>query len=270
MGVTIQFESHSNELAAVLEYENDPDCLEFYDQPHPSIPLEYVAKNGRRLQVLHTADFFVLRTASAGWVECKTEHDLAALAEQSPERFRKAEDGTWHCPPGENYASRFGLRYHLRSSRETDLVYRRNLEFLEDYLRGALIVSDAARTTILAMVRAKPAITVAELMRVTDPFGPDDIYGLIAAADLHVDLRAAPLTDAAQVPVFCSKEEAQAHSTVTRLSPPVTTDRKPFVSVAAGQVVSWDGNRWEIVNVGASKTGLLARWVSCRDAAFDV
>ena len=30
MGVTIQFESHSNELAAVLEYEHDPDCLEFY------------------------------------------------------------------------------------------------------------------------------------------------------------------------------------------------------------------------------------------------
>lgn len=145
MGVTIQFENHSNELAAVLEYENDPDCLEFYDQPQPSIPLEYVAKNGRRLHVLHTADFFVLRTASAGWVECKTEHDLATLAEQSPERFRKAEDGTWHCPPGEDYASRLGLRYHLRSSRETDLVYRRNLEFLEDYLRAALIVADAAR-----------------------------------------------------------------------------------------------------------------------------
>jgi putative transposase len=258
MGVTIQFESHSNELAAVLEYENDPDCLEFYDQPQPSIPLEYVAKNGRRLHVLHTADFFVLRTASAGWVECKTEHDLVTLAEQSPERFRKAEDGTWHCPPGKDYASRLGLRYHLRSSRETDLVYRRNLEFLEDYLRAALIVSDAARTTILAVVRAKPAITVAELIQVTDPVGPDDIYGLIAAADLYVDLRAAPLTDAARVSVFCSTEEAQAHSTVTRLSPSVMADRKPFVSVAAGQAVSWDGKRWEIVNIGTSKTGLLA------------
>src|SRR5213078_890636 len=143
-------------------------------------------------------------------------------------------------------------------SRETDLVYRRNLEFLEDYLRGALIVKDAARTTILAVVRAKPAITVAELLQATDPFGPDDIYGLIAAADLYVDLRAAPLIDAARVPVFCSMEEAQVHSTVTRLSPPVTTDRKPFVSVATGQAVSWDGKRWEIVNVGASKTGLLA------------
>ena len=122
MGVTIQFESHSNEFAAVLEYENDPDCLEFYDQPQPSIPLEYRAKNGSQLRVLHTADFFVLRAGSAGWVECKTEQDLVSLAEQSPERFQKAKDDTWRCPPGEGYASRFGLRYHLRSSRETDLV----------------------------------------------------------------------------------------------------------------------------------------------------
>jgi transposase InsO family protein len=259
MGVTIQFESHSNEFAAVLEYENDPDCLEFYDQPQPSIPLEYRAKNGSQLRVLHTADFFVLRAGSAGWVECKTEQDLVSLAEQSPERFQKAKDDTWRCPPGEGYASRFGLRYHLRSSRETDLVYRRNLEFLEDYRRGGTLrIADAARTTVLAAVRAKPGITVAELMQVTDPFGPDDIYGLIVAAQLYVDLRAAPLTDAVRVSVFCSMEDARAHSTVTRLSPRVTTDRMPFVSVAVGQVVSWDGKRWEIVNVGASKTGLLA------------
>jgi putative transposase len=259
MGVTIQFESHSNELAAVLEYENDPDCLEFYDQPQPSIPLEYRAKNGRQLRVLHTADFFVLRAESAGWVECKTEQDLVNLAEQSPERFQKAVDGTWHCRPGEDYASRFELRYYRRSSRETDLVYRRNLEFLEDYRRcGTLIIAETARTTVLAAVRARPGITAAELMQVTNPFGPDDIYGLIAAADLYVDLHAAPLTDAARVPVFCSMEEAQVHSMVTRVSPPATTDRKPFISLAVGQAVLWDGKRWEIVNVGASKTGLLA------------
>ena len=59
MGVTIQFESHSNELAAVLEYENDPDCLEFYDQPHPRLTLEYQAKSGRRVRVRHTADFWL-------------------------------------------------------------------------------------------------------------------------------------------------------------------------------------------------------------------
>lgn len=53
--------------------------LEYYDQP-PSIPLAYRAANGRRLPVMHTPDYFVLRDGSAGWVECKTEEDLEALA----------------------------------------------------------------------------------------------------------------------------------------------------------------------------------------------
>src|SRR5260221_11392176 len=47
MGVTIQAESHRVELAALYEYEHDPQTLEFYDQP-PSIRLVYEAKNGRQ------------------------------------------------------------------------------------------------------------------------------------------------------------------------------------------------------------------------------
>jgi len=35
MGVTIQFESHKNELAHIYELEHDPDVLEYYDQPPP-------------------------------------------------------------------------------------------------------------------------------------------------------------------------------------------------------------------------------------------
>jgi putative transposase len=33
MGVTIQFESHRVELAAIYAMEHDPQVLEFYDQP---------------------------------------------------------------------------------------------------------------------------------------------------------------------------------------------------------------------------------------------
>jgi putative transposase len=40
MGVTIQAESHRNELAGLFEYEHDPQVLEFYGQP-PSITLTY-------------------------------------------------------------------------------------------------------------------------------------------------------------------------------------------------------------------------------------
>src|SRR6058998_3349790 len=75
MGVTIQFESHRVELPFIYELEHDSSVLEYYDQP-PSIPLAYVANNGRRLSVLHTPDFFVIREESAGWEECKTEEDL--------------------------------------------------------------------------------------------------------------------------------------------------------------------------------------------------
>ena len=264
MGVTIQFESHSNELAAVLEYENDPDCLEFYDQPQPRLTLEYQAKSGRRVRVRHTADFFVLRRHAAGWVECKTEHDLLSLGARSPTRFQQASDGSWHCPPGEQYASQFGLRYALRSSRDINAVYRRNLEFLEDYLRcSTRTVSDRATQALLEVVRTHPGITLAALFRLAEPCGADDVYGLIATAQLYVDLRAVALVEPAGVQVFCNAESARAQDARTREPVPVTAEQRAGVAIAVGQVIAWDGKPWEIVNVGASKTGLLGSDGAC-------
>src|SRR5437667_1150879 len=72
MGLTIQFESHRVELAVVYEFEHDPDVLEYYDQP-PSFKLNYESNSGRRMGVLHTPDYFVIRRHTAGWEECKTE-----------------------------------------------------------------------------------------------------------------------------------------------------------------------------------------------------
>src|SRR5262245_53995949 len=66
MGVTIQFESHRVELAAIYEMEHDGSVLEYYDQP-PPLKLHYESAHGRRLGVLHTPDFFVIRTTKAGW-----------------------------------------------------------------------------------------------------------------------------------------------------------------------------------------------------------
>jgi hypothetical protein len=48
MGVTIQFESHRVELAAIYAMEYDPLTLEFYDQP-PSIVLDYNTSKGEAL-----------------------------------------------------------------------------------------------------------------------------------------------------------------------------------------------------------------------------
>ncbi|RBH43316.1 integrase, partial [Pseudomonas sp. MWU13-2860] len=54
MRVTIQAESHSNELAALYLWEHDPNVHEFYDQPEP-IKLKYAKENGRKIGVTHTS-----------------------------------------------------------------------------------------------------------------------------------------------------------------------------------------------------------------------
>src|SRR5689334_4645866 len=134
MGVTIQFESHRVELAGIYEMEHDGDVLEYYDQP-PSIELRYPSAKDRHLVVAHTPDYFVIRTNAAGWEEWKTEEDLNRLTQKNRHRYVLEGEQGWCCPPGEGYATQLGLYYRVRSSREIDWVFQRNIQFLEDYLR---------------------------------------------------------------------------------------------------------------------------------------
>jgi putative transposase len=121
MGCTIQFESHRNELAAILEFEHSPTIREYYDQP-PAIKLNCRSKSGKALGVMHTPDFFVIEDEGAGWIECKTEEDLIRLAEGQPTRNERGDGGRWRCPPGEEYVARYGLSYRLKSSAEIDSI----------------------------------------------------------------------------------------------------------------------------------------------------
>ena len=108
MGVSIQFESHRVEMAGVYEMEHDAGVLEYFDQP-PTIKLDYESPAGKRMGVLHTPDFFVIREKEAGWEEWKTEEELQRLSERNSNRYSAGEDGRWRCPPGAAYAERLGL-----------------------------------------------------------------------------------------------------------------------------------------------------------------
>ncbi|MDP3050601.1 MAG: TnsA endonuclease N-terminal domain-containing protein, partial [Eubacteriales bacterium] len=200
MGVTIQFESHRVELAAIHEMEHDDDVLEYYDQPFP-IKLNYVARNERQIGVLHIPDFFVIRHDSAGWEEWKREEELRKLADRIPNRYQK-ERGRWRCLPGEQYAVKLGLHYRVRSSSEIDWVYQRNVLFLEDYFRanGPEIPAET-ESKILSLVASKPGIDLNELLQATRG-DQDVVYTMIATDQIHVDLRAAPLAEPERVLVF--------------------------------------------------------------------
>jgi transposase InsO family protein len=219
MGVTIQFESHRVELPFIYEAEYDSQVLEYYDQP-PSIPLVYRAVNGRRLSVMHTPDYFVLREGSACWIECKTEEDLEALASRNPNRYSRDVGGKWRCIPGEEHAATVGLAYEVWSAAQVNWVLQRNLQFLEDYLRfGSANPPDTANPAVIGAIETEPGISLLNLLERTRGVAePDEIYMLIASGAIYVDLNVAPIAEPEQVRVFATTEIAAACEVVNRES----------------------------------------------------
>ncbi len=258
MGVTIQFESHRVELPTIYELEHDEDVLEFYDQP-PQIKLDYQGKNGRKLGVLHTPDFFVIRTNSAGWEECKTEEDLKKLADKSPNRYFRSGDGDWRTPPGESYAEAFGLYYRIRSNAKINWVLQRNTVFLEDYFRAeSLTVEESSKAAILSLVASQPGITLAELLCHGAKASSDDIYTLIATEQVYVNLGACPLPEPERCFVFRDQQTAVAYSLMVESRVPTTAVPSPIINLVNGTSVSWDGIGLSILHLGETEVVLSA------------
>ena len=252
MGSIIQAESHRNELAGIYEKEYDPGTLEYYDQPS-RIKLVYEAKNGRRVGIWHTPDFFVIGRDSIGWEEWKTEDDLFRLAIQMPNRYVR-EENAWGCPPGEAYASQFGFYYRVRSSAEIEWGLQRNLVFLEDYLHANQDVLDekAVHCTI-SRVAEHPGITLQELLAMEQ--APSDvIFSMIARGIIYVDLRNTPLAEPQRVHIFRNQETAAGYAAISSSR----TEHKPIVTIALGAQLVWDSRSWTVVNLGSKQVALLA------------
>ena len=63
------------------------------------------------------------------------------------------EAGSWHCPPGEHYATQFGLSYQVRCAKEIHWRLQRNILFLHDYLNAdPEAIDGATRERILGCV----------------------------------------------------------------------------------------------------------------------
>ena len=251
MGVTIQFESHRVELPAIYELEHDADVIEYFDQA-PSIKLDYSSADGKRLGVLHTPDFFVIRQSSAGWEECKTEDDLRRLVAHNPNRYCRRED-RWVCPPGEAHAQTVGLYYRVRSSSAIQWMFQRNIQFLEDYLRSSTVVSPASREKVLALVAATPGITLQAVFgSLEETVSRDEVFALLATGDIYVDLCAASLAEPGKVALFSE------HLCESAASRNIGTSRIPLpIILRAGHLLKWDGNACSIVNVGKSAVSVL-------------
>ena len=255
MGVTIQFESHRNELPRIKTYEDDEDVLEFYDQP-PTFKLSFRLKNGRPFAVLHVCDYFVIRRTCAGWEECKMSDDLPMLHEKCPERYLQGTDGIWRCPPGEEYAAQFGLYYHVRQSSEIHWIYQRNLNFLGYYLNlDTPIVNELARAHVNAVVASERRIKLSDMIKNRHPASTDDIYTMLATEELYVDLYSAPIAEPESVYIFTDKTVADA--LVVNEEHYINPLHEPcIVSMQMGTKINWDGQPFEVINIGETEVWL--------------
>ena len=258
MGVTISFESHRHELARIYELEHNPDVLEYYDQP-PAIELCYQSLSGRNNRHLYTPDFFIISNNSAFWEECKSEQELVKFSAASPNRYQQDENGIWRCPPGENYAQKFGLEFRVWSSALICWIFQQNFIWLEDYLNLEPVAIDNQVTRkVLAIVETNPGILLADLIKIAyQKASLDDIYTLIATEQIYVNLNTARLSEPEQVKVFANREIALAYERITSVKPSSIPSNLQSVEIAVGKSLSWDGESWDVVNTGTTTTGLL-------------
>jgi hypothetical protein len=194
--------------------EDDPDVLEFYEQPE-SIPLSYKAASGRAITTPSTPDFLVLRSDAVQWIEVKPEERLEVLAVSQPNRYCKNEKGEWSCPPGEAVAVDYGFQFIVWNSARTNSKLVRNLQYLDDYTRlqpSKLSSHEAER--LLETVKSQPGITRDDIR---SKFGEESIEALlamIASKRVYVDLTQNALYNGSPVPIFPDKATADALNSI--------------------------------------------------------
>ena len=255
IGLTVQFESRTQELMTLWKLENDDHVLEYYDQPE-SIVLQYRSSTGRQVTVHHTPDLFVLWDTRAGWLECKPTERLQELTEIMPERYVATDQG-WTCPPGEACAQPFGLTYQLITDANLDITYLRNQQFLADYRHTTdQELKPTARTAILTTIGQQPGLALARLLEIIQPEATaDDVYRLVVREELYIDLHHVPLAEPHRVAVFPNATWAAATEGV-----PISGNQQrvtvSLVSWEVGQTVSWSGVPWTVLNIGGGQVFL--------------
>lgn len=250
MGLTIQAESHRNELAALVTWEFDNHTYEMYDQPQ-QVKLTYKSKNGRKATHLSTPDYFLLQEWFAGWVECKTEQELQEAYDSGSERFIRDEDGKWRCPAGEEYAAKLGLQFAVRSSAENNITYVRNLEFLADYFDVKCPIPDITNKQAVLNIMSQESWR--DLKSLVDSgIDADVIYKMIADQYLYFDINNDLLTEPNRTLIFRNKQAAEAYRIHIQSSRLNVTSASKSLKIVVGQSFTWDGIVWKIINVGDS------------------
>ena len=91
---------------------------------------------------------------------------------------------------------------------------------------------------------ANPGLTLTELLQGEHGASSDQIYILIAAEHLYVDVRSAPLAEPEQVHVFRDEEIARAYALITGTTCKGPTPEMRCMAMSVGSPIVWDQRPW--------------------------
>ena len=250
MGFVLEAEAFHTEYAAIRTFDYDPGTFEIYPQP-TILNISYRNPNGRLIGVSITPDLFLIGQDGFSFIECKTEEDLLKLSIRAPERFVK-EGSRWRSPPAEAVAAEFGCEFRIRSSAENNWVLISNLEFLEDYMGSPGHEPDSQLgSEILAMVAKQRRITTGAIIeQLNTPSGADAIYGLIARNQVYFDLFSTRLAQPETAWVYHDELTAQSYRHIRDAGAGRNSGWAAALQLQPGRQFCWDGQYWEIINVG--------------------
>jgi transposase InsO family protein len=262
MRVTLQAESRTVELMALIYWDHDCETLEIYDQP-PNVKLRFEDAKGVVGSHRATTDYFLLQNSFAGWVECKTEQELEKHVAEGGKKYLRDATGRWRCPAGEEYAAALGLGFRVWTPAEVPELFMVNLLYLKDFWPdGTPPAADALRLELVSRLATEKRMRLKDLL---DGYGTDakrvaDIYRLITHNIIYFDMNrhriakpemAQVFSDQATADAWFALQEPTGHRVYdTGFSGPVT--------FAPGETILLDETECKVLAVGNDKVTLKA------------
>lgn len=238
MGFVIECESGRAEYCAALNWEHDPEVLEYYSQP-ARLELQYKSARGKSLTVHHTPDFLVLRSGIVEFVECKSVDGLARQVEAQPNRYKMREDGCWISPPAQDAARQHGVSYRLWTPAELTPQFKANLRYLDPHFRRP---SDAYPrdyyTSVVDYVCEHQGIFLDELIERFGSEAPALVRWMIVQRHLSCDLQHKLIADSADFPLYTSADlvPAAKHFAPSATLRPGSPDDNPAVKKTSNAI----------------------------------
>jgi putative transposase len=270
MGVTIQFESHTVELAGIYEYELDEKVIEYYDQPS-QFEIEYKGKK-RKFKHQYTPDFFVIRNNWIGWEEWKTEKELIELEGKYPDRYFRDVNNIWRSPPAEKYATELGLSFRVRSDQEIIWERLNNIRFLEDYLyHSEFKVPEKEKEIIVNEIKKNPGISLYDLLTMPSKnITSDYVYFLIVTRDICCDLDNYDITDYKRFSLFADELTKEAYTSIKADGTREDMLELEILDLNEGSSIKWGSNIFEIINIDEENIWLMGQSASPKKLSVDV